>query len=74
MSQDDSAGIIGTEILRRLRVILDYPGQRMIFEPNVAFSAPSEFDMSGSLSLTREHLAPSFARFTTSSRAHPSAG
>jgi len=47
MSQDDFAGIIGTEILSRFRVILDYPEQRMILEPNAAFSAPSEFDMSG---------------------------
>jgi membrane-associated protease RseP (regulator of RpoE activity) len=47
MSQDDFAGIIGTEILRRFRVIFDYPEHRMILEPNAAFSTPYEFDMSG---------------------------
>lgn len=58
MSQDDFAGIIGTEILRRFRVIFDYPEQKMILEPNAAFSAPYEFDMSG-LFITYEGAAGS---------------
>jgi hypothetical protein len=58
MSQDDFAGIIGTEILRRFRVIFDYPQQRMILEPNGVFSAPYEFDMSG-LFITYEGAAGS---------------
>ncbi len=47
LSQDDFAGIIGAEILRRFKVIFDYPHHRMILEPNAAFGAPYEFDMSG---------------------------
>jgi len=56
MSQDDFAGIIGTEILRRFRVIFDYPEHRMILEPNTGFSNPYEFDMSG-LFITYEGAA-----------------
>lgn len=47
LSQTDFTGIIGAEILRRFKVIFDYPHRRMILEPNAAFSTPYEFDMSG---------------------------
>lgn len=47
LSQDDFSGIIGAEILRRFKVILDYPRNRLILEPNSAFSTPYVFDQSG---------------------------
>jgi hypothetical protein len=47
LSQNDFAGIIGAEILRRFKVVFDYPHHRMIIEPNAMFGSPYEFDMSG---------------------------
>jgi len=41
------AGIIGTEILHRFTVTLDYAGGRMNLRKNDAFGEPSEYDMSG---------------------------
>jgi outer membrane lipoprotein-sorting protein len=46
-------GNIGGGILRRFTVIFDYPGQRMILEPNANFSYEDDFDMAG-LWLTKE--------------------
>jgi len=46
-SDDSFSGIIGGEVLRRFKVVLDYPGQQMFLEPNPNFSEPYEFDMSG---------------------------
>lgn len=36
----DAQGFIGTEVLRRFAVTLDYPRGRAIFEPNAALRAP----------------------------------
>jgi len=47
LADDSIGGIIGTEILRRFRITLDYAGRRMNLKENGAFSAPSEYDMSG---------------------------
>jgi hypothetical protein len=43
----DFAGLIGGELLRRFRVILDYANGRIILEPNAHLSEPDEFNMSG---------------------------
>jgi hypothetical protein len=40
-------GTIGGDILRRFTVLLDYPRQQMILEPNANFAAPFETDKSG---------------------------
>jgi hypothetical protein len=40
-------GLIGADILRRYRVIVDYPHQRIVFEESVKTAEPYEFDMSG---------------------------
>jgi hypothetical protein len=40
-------GLIGTEVLRRFKVIFDYPRRRLIVERNVHFEEPFEYDMSG---------------------------
>jgi hypothetical protein len=40
-------GLIGGEILRRFKVIFDYPHQRMILEPSSYLSQRFEFDMLG---------------------------
>jgi hypothetical protein len=40
-------GLIGGEFLRRFKVVLDFPRQTMILEPNAHFSDPFEIDMSG---------------------------
>jgi hypothetical protein len=54
------AGVIGTEVLRRFRVFLDYPGHRVVLEPNAHAGEPFEWDMSG-LALTAD--GDSFAAF-----------
>jgi C-terminal processing protease CtpA/Prc len=43
----DYAGLIGGEILRRFRVVIDYSRKQVILEPNGNFPEPYEFDMSG---------------------------
>ena len=43
----DYDGIIGAEILRRFKVIIDYSRDRMTIEPNSYFNEPHEYDMSG---------------------------
>lgn len=40
-------GLIGTEILRRFKVIFDYARRRLILERTAHFDAPLEYDMSG---------------------------
>jgi len=40
-------GVLGVEILRRFKVILDYARHRMILEPNSSFKNRFEEDMSG---------------------------
>lgn len=43
----ENDGVIGTEIFRRFKMILDYTRQRIIFEPNFHLTEPYEEDMSG---------------------------
>ena len=43
----DYAGLVGGEILRRFRVVVDYSRKQVVLEPNRHFSEPYEFDMSG---------------------------
>ncbi len=45
-SKEDD-GIIGGEIFRRFKVILDYSRKQMILEPNSDFNNPYEIEMSG---------------------------
>ncbi len=40
-------GIIGTDLLRRFTVILDYQSNRILLKPNAAFNEPFEADLSG---------------------------
>jgi hypothetical protein len=40
-------GVIGGELLRRFRVVYDYPGGAVFLEPTAALHAPFEHDMSG---------------------------
>jgi hypothetical protein len=47
LAESGFTGIIGGEILRRFKVIFDYPHHRMILEPNAHFADPFGFDMSG---------------------------
>ena len=47
LARDTYAGIIGGEILRRFKVILDYSRNRIILEPDSHIGDPSEHDMSG---------------------------
>ncbi len=42
-----SAGVLGTEILKQFKVILDYNGRRMILEKNSHFGTQFEHDMFG---------------------------
>jgi predicted aspartyl protease len=43
----DVDGLIGNEILRRFKVIFDYPHKRLILEPNAYLAEPFETNMSG---------------------------
>jgi C-terminal processing protease CtpA/Prc len=47
ISAPGTLGNIGGGILRRFRVIFDYPRSRMILEPNTRFGEPFDYDMSG---------------------------
>jgi hypothetical protein len=57
MLYGDSAGVfssstfgdgnVGGDVLRRFTVLLDYPRQRMIFEPHAGTDEPFEIDMTG---------------------------
>ena len=47
LASDRFAGIIGSDILHRFRVIFDYPGKRMFLEKNAGFDRPFEYDMIG---------------------------
>ncbi len=40
-------GIIGGEVLRRFKLVVDYSRKQIIFEPNRQAGEPYEFDMSG---------------------------
>lgn len=40
-------GSIGSELLGRLELIIDYPRERFMFKRSVTFTNPFEFDMSG---------------------------
>jgi len=44
---EENDGIIGGEIFRRFKVILDYSRKQMILEPNKSFKEPYEVGMSG---------------------------
>lgn len=46
-------GMIGTEVFRRFKMIVDYSRRRLILEPNSHFREPYETDMSG-VSLSAE--------------------
>lgn len=46
-TSSDVAGALGGEILDRFTLVLDYPGQLAIFEPNPHFTDPFVTDMSG---------------------------
>jgi hypothetical protein len=47
IAKEGAAGNIGGLVLRRFKVIFDYPHRRMILEPNKSFDDRFEFDMSG---------------------------
>jgi hypothetical protein len=53
LSWPGRAGVIGNEILRRARIILDYSRRELILEKNERWEDPFEFDMSG-LTLSAE--------------------
>jgi predicted aspartyl protease len=40
-------GILGSEIIRRFTATFDYPGSRLLLEPNASCEEPFEFDLSG---------------------------
>lgn len=46
-ASEENDGVIGGEILRRFKVILDYSRKRMILEPNQNFNDPYDVEMSG---------------------------
>jgi hypothetical protein len=44
---DDRNGSLGSEILRRFQVVMDYPNQRMLLTPNKFYSDPFNMNMTG---------------------------
>ncbi|MFN2515225.1 MAG: aspartyl protease family protein [Pyrinomonadaceae bacterium] len=52
MASPEFDGVLGSEILRRFKVIFDYSRQQMILEPNRYFSEAYEHDMTGMLLVT----------------------
>ena len=47
LASSDYEGLIGSEILRKFRVVFDYANGRLILEPNAHYAEPVEYDMSG---------------------------
>lgn len=47
LASSEYDGVIGTEVLRRFKVIFDYRRDRLILERNVHYDEPIEYDMSG---------------------------
>jgi hypothetical protein len=47
LARPEFAGILGAEILRRFRVVLDFSRERMILEPKASLSQPFRYDASG---------------------------
>jgi predicted aspartyl protease len=47
LASPDYEGLIGSEILRRFKVIFDYARGRLILEANAHYAEPVEYDMSG---------------------------
>jgi hypothetical protein len=46
-ASEENDGLIGGEIFRRFKVILDYARKRMILEPNKSFNDPYDVEMKG---------------------------
>lgn len=46
-ASEENDGLIGGELFRRFKVILDYSRKRMILEPNKSFNDPYNVEMSG---------------------------
>ena len=46
-ASEENNGLIGGEIFRRFKVILDYSHRRMILEPNKSFKDPYDVEMKG---------------------------
>jgi aspartyl protease len=46
-SAKEADGVIGGEIFRRFKLIIDYSRQRMILEPNKSFNDPYQFESDG---------------------------
>lgn len=46
-SDAEYSGMIGSEVLRRFKLIIDYSRKQITLEPNKQFFEPYEFDMSG---------------------------
>jgi hypothetical protein len=47
LASTDFDGVIGGEILKRFKVVFDCSRQRLILEPNMHYTEPFEYDMSG---------------------------
>jgi hypothetical protein len=47
LASTDFDGVIGGEILKRFKVVFDCSRNRLILEPNVHYTEPFEYDMSG---------------------------
>jgi predicted aspartyl protease len=47
LASSEYDGLIGTEVLRRFKIIFDYTRRRLILERNAHYDEPLEYDMSG---------------------------
>ena len=70
-STSDAQGSIGTEVMRRFRVFLDYQGNSIILEPTEQLSDPFPFEMSG---LVLQGIGPDYKQIKVISVAEQSPG
>jgi aspartyl protease/PDZ domain-containing protein len=47
LASSEYAGVLGAEILRKFKLVFDYPRGRLFLEPNAYYADPTEYDMSG---------------------------
>ncbi len=54
LAYPDMAGVIGAKVLSRFLVIVDYPGARLILEPNETMGDPFDYDAFGAHFVKRD--------------------
>lgn len=61
LAYPDMAGVIGAKVLSRFRTIIDYPGARLILEPNESLHDPFDYDALGAHFVKRDGIIEVYA-------------